>query len=393
MSRASRVTGSGGETGDPLVTGGTENGRFRIPLSRPSLPPLAHYVALLEHTWTSGRLSNGGQHVHALEAALAAYLGQVRTLAVANCDLALTVAVSALGLAPGAVVLLPSYAFPSTLHAVIWNRLTPRFVDVSPANFCLDPVAVAEELDEQVALILATHAFGAACELPALERLCERAGAALIIDGAQALGTFLDGRSVASWGTATALSFSATKVATSGEGGALATASPELAERVDRLRAYGRVSEDEAVVATGLNAKLSELHAALGRLTLERVEAEVEARQRLSVLYAECLAAVDGVRLQSCRPGERPSRTLLAADFGPHRRAVEQRLAERGIETRRYFRPLHENPLYEQMARAPLPVSERLGRDVLCLPLHAELDAAAVEEICAEIATAVEGGR
>jgi dTDP-4-amino-4,6-dideoxygalactose transaminase len=142
-----------------------------------------------------------------LETSLAAYLGSARALAVANCDLALTLAVSALGLEPGTPVLLASYAFPSTLHAVLWNQLSPRFVDVSAASFCLDPEVVADELDERVALVLATHAFGAACELPALERLCERAGAALIIDGAQAPGTLLDGRHVASWGTATALSF------------------------------------------------------------------------------------------------------------------------------------------------------------------------------------------
>jgi dTDP-4-amino-4,6-dideoxygalactose transaminase len=393
MTRALGVAAprSGGEA--TALRDGSPDGGFRIPLSRPSLPPLAEYVSLLEQTWTSGRLSNGGPHAQTLESSLAAHLGSARALAVANCDLALTLAVCALGLEPGARVLLASYAFPSTLHAVLWNRLSPRFVDVSPANFCLDPEAVAEELDERVALVIATHAFGAACELPALERLCERAGAALIIDGAQALGTLLDGRHVASWGTATALSFSATKVATSGEGGALATTSLELAERVDRLRAYGRVSGAEAVVARGLNAKLSELHAALGCLTLERLEAELAARGRLTAIYAEQLGAVEGVRLQARRPDERPSRTLLAADFGPHRCKVEQRLEQRGIETRRYFRPLHENPVYERLPRAPLPVSERLSRRVLCLPLYAELEAAAVEEICAEIAQAMESGR
>lgn len=393
MTRASGAAAAVAGTRAEMLRGGSPNGGFRIPLGRPSLPPLAKYVALLEQTWTSGQLSNGGPHAQALEAALAAYLGPVRALAVANCDLALTLAVSALGLEPGTPVLLPSYAFPSTLHAVLWNQLSPRFVDVSPANFCLDPEAVADELDERVALVLATHAFGAACELPALERLCERGGAALIIDGAQALGTLLNGRHVVLWGTATALSFSATKLVTSGEGGALATASPELAERVERLRTYGRVSGNETVVATGLNAKLSELHAALGCLTLERLKAELAARERLSALYAERLAAVEGVRLQACRPGERPSRTLLAADCGPHRCAVEQRLEQRGIETRRYFRPLHENALYERVPRAPLPVSERLGRNVLCLPLYAELEAATLEEICAEIAAAVESGR
>jgi dTDP-4-amino-4,6-dideoxygalactose transaminase len=387
---AGRATAASG-TRAKVVSDGSHKGSFRIPLARPSLPPLAEYVALLEQTWTSRRLSNGGPHVKALEAALEAYLGPVRALAVANCDLALTLAVSALGLTPGTLVLLPSYAFPSTLHAVLWNRLSPRFVDVSPASFCIDPEALATELDERVGLVVATHAFGAACELPALERLCERVGAALIVDGAQALGTLLNGRHVASWGTATALSFSATKVATSGEGGALATASPELAERVERLRAYGRVSGNESVVATGLNAKLSELQAALGCLTVERLQTELAARDRLSVLYAERLAAVEAVRLQSSYPGERPSRTLLAADFGPYSRAVERRLEQRGIETRRYFRPLHENPLYERVPRTPLPVSERLGRDVLCLPLYAELEAATVEEICIEIAAAVGG--
>lgn len=362
----------------------------RIPLARPTLPPLDVYSALLEDSWERRRLSNDGPLAHRFEAAAGEYGAFEHCVATANCDLALTLLVAALELPPGARVLLPSYTFGSTLHALLWNGLSPHFVDVDRRTCCLDPEAVALALEEDVALVIATHAFGASCDMPRLEQLCADAGAALVADGAQAFGTWVDGEHVGVRATATAFSFSATKVATSGEGGLVATADPELAERLRVLRSYGRDGAREESLAVGLNAKLSELHAALGVLALESVEAEVAAREIVVARYAERLADLDGVRLQEVGPAERPSRTFLAVDLGPHRDAVEARLAHAGIQTRRYFRPLHEMPRFASLRRDALPATEALGRSALCLPLFAELGLADVDEICAGVRAAVE---
>jgi dTDP-4-amino-4,6-dideoxygalactose transaminase len=362
----------------------------RIPLTRPSLPPLEEYVEQLRGVWERARLSNSGPCLERFEAACAEYGGWPDAVATANCDSALLLTVAALELPEGARVLLPSFTFGSTLHSLLWNRLEPRFVDVDPHTFCLDPAALAAELDEGAELVVATHAFGAACDLPALERLAEGAGAALVLDGAHAFATFVDGEHVGRRATATAFSFSPTKLVTSGEGGIVASTRLEFGERLRLLRGYGRDGSTEESVRVGLNAKLSELHAALGLLGVARVEAEVADRAGLASRYAERLAGLDGVALQGRRPGERPSHTFLAVDLGPHRSAVERRLAGSGIQTRRYFRPLHTMERFTGVQRGPLPVTERLGGSLLCLPLFAGLGIDGVDEVATEVRGAVE---
>jgi dTDP-4-amino-4,6-dideoxygalactose transaminase len=362
----------------------------RIPLSRPSLPPLEDYVALLRESWEDGALSNGGPHVQRLEEACAACGGFGNAVATASGDLALTLAVAALELPRGARVLLPSLTFASTLNAVLWNGLRPCFVDVDPATFCLDPDAVAEALADGAELVIATHAFGAAADLPALERLAADAGAALLLDGAHAFATRLDGEHVGRRGTATAFSFSPTKLVTSGEGGVVATADPALAEGIRLRRAYGRDGATEQVHAVGLNAKLSELHAALGLLGVARVEDEVAAREPLVARYAQLLGGLPGVALQGVSAGERHGCTYLAVDLGPYRDEVAERLAAAGIQSRRYFAPLHAMTPFAGLERAPLPVTERLGGSLLCLPLFSALGADGVDEVTAVVRETVE---
>jgi dTDP-4-amino-4,6-dideoxygalactose transaminase len=357
----------------------------RIPLLRPSLPSLEDYRAQLEPVWESRMLSNfGGQAGH-FEELCRAYGGWAHAAAAANCDLALTLAIAALELPPGATVLLPSFTFNSTLHAALWNGLKPRFVDVDPATFCLAPGAVREALAPHGAgLIIATHIFGAACDVQQLSALAQDAGAALIFDAAHAFATFADGRHVGRFGDASTFSFSGTKLVTMGEGGVAAFADEDVTERFRYLRAYGFRRDYESRYV-GLNAKLSELHAALGALTIPRAEEAVAARAALVARYQERLAHLESVRFQEPGAGVRSSCTYLGIDAGAQRDALAEHLEAANIETKAYFRPLHEMALFQKLPAQPLPVTEHLGRSALCLPLYTDLAVGDVERVCDEI--------
>lgn len=356
----------------------------RIPLLRPSLPALEDYSAQLEAVWESRMLSNFGGQAGRFEALCRDYGGWEHAAAAANCDLALTLAIAALEIPERSTVLLPSFTFNSTLHAALWNRLSPRFVDIHPDTFCLSPQAVREALvDADVKLILATHIFGAACDVEQLTELAEAAGAALIFDAAHAFATFVDGRHVGCYGDASTFSFSGTKLVTMGEGGVVAFTRAAVADRFRYLRAYGFRRDYESRYV-GLNAKLSELHAALGVLTIPRAEEAVAARAALVARYHERLAGLPDLRFQAPGEGVRPSCTYLGIDAGEHRDALAAHLEAANIETKTYFRPLHEMALFQSLAADPLPVTERLGRSVLCLPLYSDLPVGDVERVCDE---------
>ncbi|HEX6654358.1 MAG TPA: DegT/DnrJ/EryC1/StrS family aminotransferase [Thermoleophilaceae bacterium] len=356
-------------------------------LSRPSLPSLTAYTELLETTWDDGWLSNFGPHGRRFEGACAGYTGLSHVRAVANCDIGLALAVRALGIPPGARVIVPSFTFPSTLHALLWNGLEPRFADVDPDTWCLTAESAAPAVDAATRAIVGTHSFMSVCDVDGLERLAGDAGATLLFDAAQAFASWIGERHVGTYGDASVFSFSPTKIATCGEGGLAAFRDPAHAERFEALRSYG--SDDGELV--GLNARLSEPHAALGCLTVEDVEEEVARRARLADRYRERLASLPGVRLQAGTSELRPTPTLLVADLGSARAPVAAALAAEGIETRRYFTPLHTQPGFAGIAAAPLPVSERLGDGALALPLHGQLDEADVDRVCDAVGLAISG--
>jgi dTDP-4-amino-4,6-dideoxygalactose transaminase len=355
----------------------------------PALPDLDAYRQALEAVWEDGWVSNFGPAARRLEALCAAYTGLGLVRSVSNADTGLILAIAALELPPGAPVLVPSFTFPSTLHAVLWNGLEPVFADVDPRSWCLTAESVAPALDRRPRAIVGTHAFLACCDVAGLEAVAASAGAALVFDAAQAFASWIGDTHVGAFGDASVFSFSATKVVTSAEGGLAAFRSPAVADRFERLRSYGMGADDE-VGAPGLNGKLSELHATLGCLTVPDVEAEVEARGELVHRYRARLEGRRGVRMQRLAGDLRPTPTQLVVDLGDRRDAAARALAARGIATRTYFRPLHEMPRYARLAAAPLPVTERLGRSLLTLPLHARLTAGAVDRVC-DVVVAVTG--
>jgi dTDP-4-amino-4,6-dideoxygalactose transaminase len=353
----------------------------RIRVARPALPALERFAGVLADVWDRAMLSNDGPCARDFERAFADYSGgRGHVLAASNCDVALTLLLAALELPRGSRALVASFGFPSTMHALEWNGLRPHFVDVDAHDWCLH----AEQLDGQldgVSVIVATHMFGVPCDVAALEDIAAERGIKLVLDAAQAVGTWVGERHVTDFGDASAISFGGTKIVTAAEGAIVVLRDERCAERFRQLRNYG-MNRQGISEQLGLNAKISELHAALGVLTLEELEAEIDLRGQLVDAYRRELSFREDVALQRVPPGSRSTPTFFVADVGGARDRVRAALAERGIESRPYFPPLHRMPRFASVSRASLPVTERLGESLLALPLYSGLDPAVVVEVC-----------
>lgn len=360
-----------------------------IPILRPEMPDFDTFAGLLREIWDSAMLSNWGPHARRFEDIAASYLGVSYAKATVNADIGLTLAIAALQLPEGAGVLMPSYTFNSTVNAVLWNKLRPVFCDIDPDTFCIDPADVAARMTPDVVLVSGTHVFGAPCDADALRAAAD--GRPILFDAAQAYGARYKGRAVGTLGDIEVFSFSATKVVMSGEGGLITTADPTLAERIEYLRGYG-FSGDYESRYVGMNGKMSEIHAALGCLSLPTIEDVVSRRTAILSRYKHNLDGVDGVRFQHVPAGDRGVVKDVAVVFDEGRERVERALTEAGVQTKRYFKPAHTMAAYRAYANGPLPVTERLAEQVLCLPIFNELGADDIDHICDIVRMAVRNG-
>jgi dTDP-4-amino-4,6-dideoxygalactose transaminase len=355
-------------------------GAWTLRLAAPALPPLEDVAGSLEESWETGALSGFGPRALAFEEVCRQYTGLERVRGVSSADIGLTLAIAALGLPRGATAVVPSFSFNSTLHALLWNGLRPRFADVDPGTWCLTAETAEAAMDDDTAIVVGTHAFASACDVDGLERLTRDRGAALLFDAAQAFATWVGARHIGAFGDASVFSFSASKVVTCGEGGLVAMTGADADARLDLLRRYGSDATYESI-HVGLNGKLSELHAAIGCMTVPGAEEQVALRAELLEIYRERLGAI-GIGVQTAPDGMRVTPNQAVFDMGERRDQAEAALAAEGIETRTYFRPLHEMPRFAGLPATPLPITERLGRALLTLPLHGRMTPADAERVC-----------
>jgi dTDP-4-amino-4,6-dideoxygalactose transaminase len=361
-----------------------------ISIASPWLPPWGEVVERFNEIWRRGRLTNG-DCVERLEAETAALLGVRECVAVSSCTSGLMLAARCLGLQ--GEVILPSFMFFATGHALLWNGLTPVFGDCDPRTLNLDPGSAAKVVSRQTSAIVAVHNFGCPAEVEELHRLARRHGLRLVFDGAHAFGALVKGRGVAAWGDATVFSLAATKPLAAGEGGLIATADSALAARLRQARNYGNDGSYDCPIL-GLNARMTELQAALALAGLPHVEEGIERRRRLAALYQQYLARVPGLSAQQPGAAVRSTWNGFPLVAGPQcaatREAIEQSLAAQGVETRRYYDPpLHRQQLYRrfhQPAREPLEATDSISSRIVSLPLHAGLAPTAVERIARQIA-------
>lgn len=355
-----------------------------ITVTKTFLPPLAEYQALIDDIWSRGQLTNGGPLVEELEEKLKHYLGVKHLLYVSNGTLALQLAIKALELT-GDIITTP-FSYVATTSSIVWENCRPVFVDIDPRTLCLDATRIEAAITPATQAILATHVFGTPCAVEAIEEIAQRHGLRVIYDAAHAFGVRHRGQSVLRHGDVSALSFHATKLFHTGEGGAVITNDDALATKLAYLRNFGHLDANK-FVSLGINAKNTELHAALGLCVLPHVPALIERRRQLTAYY-DCLVAP--LALQRPVPADEDTRNftyypvLLPSEA--HLLAAMHALSEAAIYPRRYFYPALTDLPYVP-AGAACPVAHDVASRVLCLPLHHELTEADIRQIVAIIST------
>ena len=351
-----------------------------IYVTQPDLPPLEEFIPSLRAIWNNRVLTNGGPHHQQLEQALCQYLGVDHLALFTNGTLALVTALQALRIT-GEVITTP-YSFVATAHSLLWNGIKPVFVDIDPQTLNLDPARIEAAITPQTTAILPVHVYGRPCDVHAIQKIADHYNLRVIYDGAHAFGVRLgdEGHSVLRHGDMSMLSFHATKVFNTFEGGALVCPDAKTKRRLDHLKNFGFVDE-VTVVAPGINGKMSEFNAALGLLQLKRVDAALTRRREIADLYRKGLAGVKGLRLLFDDPASITNDgyfpVLVGAEYPLDRDALYWRLRDSGIHGRRYFYPLiSEFPMYRGMPSAQhanLPVAVDASARALCLPIYPAL--------------------
>jgi dTDP-4-amino-4,6-dideoxygalactose transaminase len=364
-----------------------------MPIIRPTLPEFREFEALLRPSWDDG-LVTAGRIGRAFEEEVCRQTGAREAVAVSSCTAGLMLAARAMGLPPGGEVIVPSFTFAATAQALVWNGLVPVFCDCRPDSFTLDPDDAERNLSSRTVAVCAAYVYGLPPDIEALSRLGERHGLPVYYDSAQGLGAEYQGRKVGDFGTCEVFSLSPTKVVTAVEGGVICTSDAELAGRLRSMRDYGKdPGKGEEMVHLGLSARLSELHAAVGLLSLRRLDELVKARRQLIEVYRARLGALPGCRVQALPPDRTTSGNyfvLFVTSGARHSRdEVYAGLAARGIQTKRYFHPpVHEQSLFR---RVPHRVSDRMShtvdasREALALPLYSHMTPEQVERVCREV--------
>lgn len=361
--------------------------------TRPFLPPLEEFVPYLETIWANGILTNSGPFHREFEEALGSHLGVGGVSVFSNGTLALATALQALGLR-GEVLTTP-YSFVATSHCLLWNQLTPVFVDIDPTTLNICPKQIEAAITERTEAILAVHCYGTPCDVAAIEDIANRHGLKVVYDAAHAFGVKLNGQSLLQHGDLSVLSFHATKVFNTFEGGAIVAPDASRKAHIDSLKNFGKVGELD-VVALGTNGKMSEFNAALGLLQLKYITEAIARRAEIDAAYRERLADVDGIALLEPHPSSEPNFSyfpvFVREDFPLSRDALDTKLRTNGIFGRPYFYPLISDfPLYSADASAApenLPVARRAADQVLCLPIYPDLSISEVERTCEIIAAA-----
>ena len=363
----------------------------QILVTSPLLPDLAELHALLEDIWSRKWITNAGHYHEMFEAELAKYLGVEYLSLFTNGTLPLVTALQALELTQGEVITTP-YSFVATTHSIWWNGLTPVFVDIDPRTGNIDPDKIEAAITERTVAVMPVHVYGQPCDVERIDAIAKRHNLRVIYDAAHAFGVRMNGKSILQAGDISTLSFHATKVFNTIEGGALICHSREMKEKIDHLKNFG--FEDEVtVVAPGINSKMDEVRAAYGLLNLRQVDAAIEARKRVAERYVSALQNVRGIKMlpsivNSFSPlalgegtGKRPRLNysyfpifVNEAEFGKSRDALYEKLKADNIYGRRYFYPLISTfqpyCTYPSAAAANLPVATRMAEQVLCLPMH-----------------------
>lgn len=363
-----------------------------IYVTQPHLPPLEEFIPYLQQIWDNKILTNGGPMHQQLEAALSDYLGVEHVALFNNGTIALLTALQALRVT-GEVITTP-YSFVATAHSLLWNGIKPVFADIDPHTLNLDPAKIEAAITPQTTAIMPVHCYGNPCEVEAIQKIADNYNLRVIYDAAHAFGVEDAGGSILRHGDLSVLSFHATKVFNTFEGGAIICPDAKTKKRIDQLKNFGFVDE-VTVVAPGINGKMSEINAAFGLLQLKHIDHALQRRREIDRYYRQELQDVPGIRVVD-GTGQTTANysyfpILVDSDYPLSRDGLYQKLKDNNIFGRRYFYPLiSEFPMYRGMNSAErnnLPVSVKIAEKVICLPIYSNLenhDAARVVNLIVE---------
>ncbi len=357
-----------------------------ILVTRSSMPPLEEYVDEIKDLWDSHWLTNMGVKHKALQKALQDYLNVEHMELVVNGHMALELALQALNLR-GEVITTP-FTFISTTHAIVRNNLKPVFCDIDPETYTIDTKKLEALITDKTCAILAVHVYGNICDVEELQRIAQKYDLKLIYDAAHTFGETYRGRSVIDYGDAATMSFHATKVFNTIEGGAVCCHDHRLADKLYDLKNFG-IRGEECVESVGANAKMNEFAAAMGLCNLRHLDEEIEKRKKLHERYMERLSNIPGIQLRKMDKELKLNYAYFPVvfhekTFGASRNEVLNELAKHDIKARKYFYPLTNSfeCFHDDFNVLDTPVAQHIAKRVLTLPLYADLPLEWVDNIC-----------
>ncbi|MCV2369885.1 DegT/DnrJ/EryC1/StrS family aminotransferase [Roseateles oligotrophus] len=364
-----------------------------IYVTQPYLPPLEEFIPYLEKIWENKILTNGGPFHQQLEEALCSYLGVKHISLFTNATIALVTALQALRV-NGEVITTP-YSFVATAHSLLWNGIKPVFVDVDPDTLNIDPAKIEAAISPNTTAIMPVHCYGRPCDVDAIQKIADNYNLRIIYDAAHAFGVTDDSGSVLNHGDLSVLSFHATKVFNTFEGGAIICPDAKTKLRIDQLKNFGFVDE-VTVVAPGINGKMSEINAAFGMLQLKHIARALDSRKEIDAAYRVQLKSIKGIRCLG-EPGEFAANhsyfpILVEDDYPLSRDELYQKLKSHNILARRYFYPLITDfPMYRGFPSAHrdnLPVANSAAQKIMCLPIYPNL----TSENITQVVSCIRGG-
>lgn len=351
-----------------------------ITVTSPLLPDLDEFHELLRKIWNKKWITNNGELHQQLEKELASYLKVPYVSLFTNGTLPLITSLQALHIT-GEVITSP-YSFVATTHSLWWNGIKPVFVDIDLRTGCMDPDKIEAAITPRTTAIMPVHVYGKPCDVDAIQEIADKYGLKVIYDAAHAFGVEVDGRSVLNAGDMSTLSFHATKVYNTIEGGAMVMHDEKTKKRIDYLKNFGFASEIE-VVAPGINSKMDEVRAAYGLLNLKQVDSAINARKKVAIAYREGLRGIEGISFWEDLPGVKHNYSYFpifvdVKKYGMTRDELYFKMKEQNILGRRYFYPLiSEFSTYrglESAAPSNLPNAHKMANEVICLPMHHTLN-------------------
>jgi len=361
--------------------------KIQITVTQPCLPPLEEFIPYLKQIWENKWLTNNGPLHQQLEEELAAYLGVKYISLFSNGTLALISALQALNIT-GEVITTP-FSFVATTHSLWWNKITPVFVDIEPNYFNLDPAKIEAAITDKTTAIMPVHVYGNPCQMEEIQRIADKHRLKVIYDAAHAFGVKDKGVSVLNYGDLSVLSFHATKVFSTIEGGAVICHSEEMKHHIDNLKNFGFRGET-VVEEPGINAKMNEVQAAYGLLQMKYIDSFINRRKSITELYQSLLRDVSGIRFFSDMDGVTHNYSYFPIiideeKYGISRDTIYKILKDNNILARRYFYPLiSEFEPYRELPSATLenlPVANNISKNILCLPIYVELENSQIEKI------------